>query len=100
MKDEEEDMSPPPGVDLKANCPHCGRPFEGGYGRLRSQVRGFWPNSRRPIGIYGRKDVDITMCRRRYQFVEQALDTVRYSHNDGFDAGYSAGLAHGRTKKE
>lgn len=78
-----------PETALPRHCPECGRPFEDGYGRLRSEVRGFWPNSSRPIGIYQQPDRDLILCRRCFEIYDRVLSAVAEGSFHWLNEGYN-----------
>jgi hypothetical protein len=87
-------------LKLPARCPRCGGPFEGGFGRLSLAVRGFWPNSCRPIGIYNHDDTDEVLCRTCFGAFEAVLHVMSEYHFAGFQAGAEYGERWMRAKME
>jgi hypothetical protein len=74
-------------VKLPKRCPCCGGEWDGGFGRLRMEVRGFWPQSQRPIGIYGREDADTVMCRKCFNLYDRAVQALRDANFHWLGAG-------------
>lgn len=83
---------------LPKRCPHCGQKFEtrGGYARIRTAMRGFWPDTRRPIGIYGREDLDAIMCLTCYAPYQRVLDAMNDMSFNSYSAGRESGINHAK----
>lgn len=87
-------------ADLPKTCPRCGGDFRNGYGILATQVRSFWPQSKRPIGILYRDDREVVMCRTCFNAYDLLITVMDDAAFNAFSAGRTAGIEHEKRKTE